>query len=623
MNNMKNFLSTILLFVFLFSISICTTVEGKSTSYVNDITLSSTDITVYVNEQSTVNATVSVVGYANKGIVASSNNTKVATVSSKLDKSNVSSIFIKGKSIGNAVVTVRSYGKTVANKYCYKKINVTVKKHPAKPTEIKIDNTLPNVLYSGEQVKLNAQVSPNDALNKKVTWKSSNSYIASVDSSGLVTAKTAGIATITAYTANTKVYATSKVRVNQVNSYIPNGTYSFKLKDVNYYIDHQGGTTHNTNVHLWNGDGYSNNNQKINVQRIDDSRYHLLSFTAPSLMIDVNRGSNYSDPIRFGLNIDLWENNDWQAQEWFFTKSYDGYYSIRLNSYQSGAITVYGVENGANIAFEQYNPEYNYEKWQLINQNESQKEGWICNTSSTSKIDVLYGPDANYLPIGCFAKYQKITVLGDKIGEWYKVKGNSKADGGLITGYIHSTYVTQTKPPVKKLSQTISAKSFNKYYGDKPFNLGAKAKTKFTYKSSNTKIATVSSNGNVSIKGLGKVTITIVASPSSKYNSATKKITINVKLKPINKNSIRVKKLTSTSLKVYWPKVSSANGYHIKVATVVKSRKITNEAKMTKTNVLLKNATKGQKVNFSIRTYKKVGKKIYYSSWYVKNIVVK
>ena len=87
MNNMKNFLSTILLFVFLFSISICTTVEGKSTSYVNDITLSSTDITVYVNEQSIVNATVSVVGYANKGIVASSNNTKVATVSSKLDKS--------------------------------------------------------------------------------------------------------------------------------------------------------------------------------------------------------------------------------------------------------------------------------------------------------------------------------------------------------------------------------------------------------------------------------------------------------------------------------------------------------------------------------------------------------
>ncbi len=55
-------------------------------------------------------------------------------------------------------------------------------------------------------------------------------------------------------------------------------------------------------------------------------------------------------------------------------------------------------------------------------------------------------------------------------------------------------------------------------------SLGAKAKTTLTYKSSNTKIATVDSKGKVTIKAAGTVKITINAKATSTYKAATAKV---------------------------------------------------------------------------------------------------
>ena len=59
----------------------------------------------------------------------------------------------------------------------------------------------------------------------------------------------------------------------------------------------------------------------------------------------------------------------------------------------------------------------------------------------------------------------------------------------------------------------------------------AKANTKLTYKSSNTKVATVDKNGKVTIKGKGKAVITVSAAATSEYQAATKKVTIQVTAK--------------------------------------------------------------------------------------------
>ena len=61
---------------------------------------------------------------------------------------------------------------------------------------------------------LTATVSPKDAANKKVTWKSSNAAIASVDANGKVTGVAAGEATITVTTEEGGKTATCKVIVS-------------------------------------------------------------------------------------------------------------------------------------------------------------------------------------------------------------------------------------------------------------------------------------------------------------------------------------------------------------------------------------------------------------------------
>ena len=62
-------------------------------------------------------------------------------------------------------------------------------------------------LAPGKTVQLSASVSPSNATNKTISWTTSDSAVASVNSSGLVTAKKPGTATITAKSSNGKTAA--------------------------------------------------------------------------------------------------------------------------------------------------------------------------------------------------------------------------------------------------------------------------------------------------------------------------------------------------------------------------------------------------------------------------------
>lgn len=70
---------------------------------------------------------------------------------------------------------------------------------PILVTSITLDRTKAD-LASGETLQLKATIVPTNATNKNVTWKSNNPGVATVSSSGLVTAKAKGSATITATT---------------------------------------------------------------------------------------------------------------------------------------------------------------------------------------------------------------------------------------------------------------------------------------------------------------------------------------------------------------------------------------------------------------------------------------
>lgn len=88
----------------------------------------------------------------------------------------------------------------------------------------------------GDTKQLTAKVAPQDALSNVVTWSSDNEAVATVTSTGLVTAKAEGKATITAETVN-KLKATCVVTVNAapVTIKYPTGTF---VSEVN-----AGGTT--------------------------------------------------------------------------------------------------------------------------------------------------------------------------------------------------------------------------------------------------------------------------------------------------------------------------------------------------------------------------------------------
>lgn len=98
---------------------------------------------------------------------------------------------------------------------------------------------------------------------------------------------------------------------------------------------------------------------------------------------------------------------------------------------------------------------------------------------------------------------------------------------------------------VKNTKNVVSKK-----YGNKAFSIGAKAKTAMTYKSSNTKVATVDSKGKVTIKAAGTAKITITAKATSSYKAATKTLTVKVaKAAPVLKTKITSKNVSYNALR--------------------------------------------------------------------------
>lgn len=98
---------------------------------------------------------------------------------------------------------------------------------------------------------------------------------------------------------------------------------------------------------------------------------------------------------------------------------------------------------------------------------------------------------------------------------------------------------------VKNTRNVVSRK-----YGDKAFSIGAKAKTAMTYKSSNTKVATVDSKGKVTIKAAGTAKITITAKATSSYKAATKTLTVKVaKAAPVLKTKLTSKNVSYNALR--------------------------------------------------------------------------
>jgi uncharacterized protein YjdB len=153
---------------------------------VTKITLKDDDVTLSIGELRTIVATIEPDDLDPIKLKWESSNESVVKVSKPYDTSAV----IEATGSGRAVITAIDRNSVVVG-YCH----VVVKK----PVEsIVLNETNVTLNSSVTKLQLNATVYPEDATNKKVTWKSSDSSVATVNASGMVTINHFGKVTIIA-----------------------------------------------------------------------------------------------------------------------------------------------------------------------------------------------------------------------------------------------------------------------------------------------------------------------------------------------------------------------------------------------------------------------------------------
>ena len=159
---------------------------------------------------------------------------------------------------------------------------------------------------------------------------------------------------------------------------------------------------------------------------------------------------------------------------------------------------------------------------------------------------------------------------------------------------------------------TISAENLNVILGSKNKKLNVKATGDYnglSYKSSNSKVASVSADGKITAKKVGTVIITITAGATDRHDAVTKKIT--VKVIPRRTQITSISKAGKGKLKLVWKTVSGIDGYVI-YRDGFKIKTIKGSSISSYTNSSLRNGTR---YDYEIRTYKKVNGKVYYSNY--------
>lgn len=188
---------------------------------VASLTLNKYSQNMYKGRTVTLKAIVGPADATFKQVKWTSSNTKVATV----DKNGV----VTAVGRGTATITCTSTDNPMIKRTCEVKVYV-------RTTGVKL-NTTGIKVYETKTRQLTATVTPSDATNKNVTWKSSDRNIATVNSKGLVTAKKPGTAYITCTTNNGGYVAKCKVVVVKLvksTSVTLNKT-SVSIYDGNYY----------------------------------------------------------------------------------------------------------------------------------------------------------------------------------------------------------------------------------------------------------------------------------------------------------------------------------------------------------------------------------------------------
>ena len=162
----------------------------------------------------------------------------------------------------------------------------------------------------------------------------------------------------------------------------------------------------------------------------------------------------------------------------------------------------------------------------------------------------------------------------------------------------------------QKAGQTIQyTKEYKITYGAKPFSLNARVTAgngALKYKSSNKKVAAVSSQGKVTVKDIGVSTISITASATGCYKAKTVKVTVKVVPKKVSLTSVKTVK--GKKLSVKWKKDAKVTGFQVQrsLKKDFKSGIRTFRTTGKKNSAVIKKLQAGKKYYVRVRAYKVV-----------------
>lgn len=173
--------------------------------------------------------------------------------------------------------------------------------------------------------------------------------------------------------------------------------------------------------------------------------------------------------------------------------------------------------------------------------------------AATKKLSLRVGNKKAYV-----GKTTKISAKATKRAKLSYKTSNKKiamvSSKGVITGKKAGTVkitITARKSKYKTVKKTITVKVYRqnqkvtasnvKLTTGQRKNLGAKARTRLSYKSSNPKVVTVDKKGNLTAKKTGTAKITVTALANNTYNKASRTITVTVVKKSIPKQTESVK----------------------------------------------------------------------------------
>lgn len=202
MKRSKKMFTVMLALCVALSMAMASVTANAATKKPKKIYLKATSTTVDIKGKVKVSVYKVKPSKASKSVKWKTSNKKVATVSK--------SGYVTGKKKGTVKITATSK----KNKKAKKTIKITVKDLKAKSVTM---NTKSANMYPGQKSALKATVKGQTGFyNQGVSWKSSNTKVATVDSKGNVVAKGAGSATITATEKGGSKKATCAVKVVNV-----------------------------------------------------------------------------------------------------------------------------------------------------------------------------------------------------------------------------------------------------------------------------------------------------------------------------------------------------------------------------------------------------------------------